>query len=119
MTAKVFGFAKRSSKQKAPKPSALQKSKDTPIIALSALLKLAEWCESHVNRSQGGELCPDKEVHPSPPRPVAQGVVPLDQLWTLLASERRQRVVRILVRVVAQQVAPPPGKEVDNERQSS
>ena len=61
-----YSFGSLDSKQKTPKSSALQKSGRVPIIAISALLKLAEWWESRVNLAQGGESCPDKEVHLSP-----------------------------------------------------
>ena len=67
-----FVFSTRSSKLNAPKSSALQKSEEWPIIAVSALLKLAEWCESRVNLDQGGESCPDKEVCLPPPAPCGK-----------------------------------------------
>ena len=90
-----------------------------PIIGMSALLKLAEWWESRVNLAQGGVSCPDKEVCLSPPRLAAKGVVPLDQLWILLAPERRQQALRILAGVVARQLVPLPRKEADDECQAS
>jgi hypothetical protein len=62
-----FGFATRSSKQKAPLSSALQKSACRPIIGRVALQKLAEWWESRINLAQGGVSCPGKEVCLSPP----------------------------------------------------
>ena len=114
MMGKVFGFATRSSKQKTSQSWALQKSGDSPIITLSALLKLAEWWESRVNLAQGEGSCLDKDVHPLP-RPAAKGIVLLDQLWTQLAPERRQQVVHILACVVARQIVPLPGKEADDE----
>ncbi len=63
----VFGCSPRSSKQKTPKSSSSQESGGAPIISMSALLKLAEWWESRINPAQGGESCPEKEVHASPP----------------------------------------------------
>ena len=42
-------------------------------IAVSALLKLAEWYESRGNLVQGGESCPDKKVRLSPPAPGGNG----------------------------------------------
>jgi hypothetical protein len=47
------------------------------------------------------------------------GIVPLDQLWTQLAPERRQQALRILAGIVARHVVSLPGKEADDERQSS
>jgi hypothetical protein len=51
-----------------------------------------------------------------PPRPAAEGVVPLDQLWTELALEKRRQALRILAGVVGRQVVPFPEKEADDER---
>src|SRR5262245_54716728 len=70
---RVFGCVRRSSKQKTPKSLAFQNSHEPPIIAVLALLKLAEWCESRVNLAQGGAPCPDKEVCLSPPAHIGKG----------------------------------------------
>ena len=51
-----------------------------------------------------------------PPRPVAKGIVPLGQLWTLLAPEKRQQTLRILAGVLGRQIVPLPGKEAADER---
>ncbi len=75
MMDRVSGYARRSSKQKTPKSSAFQKSGGPPIIAVSALLKLAEWWESRVipAKAEGGTPCPDKEVCLPPPAPRGKG----------------------------------------------
>jgi hypothetical protein len=54
-----------------------------------------------------------------PPRPAAKGIVPLEQLWTELAPEKRRQALQILACVVARHIVPPPEKEVDDERQAS
>ena len=56
-------------KQKAPNYWASQESGGLPIIAISALLRLAEWWENRVTLAQGGESCPGKEASLSPPAP--------------------------------------------------
>lgn len=48
-----------------------------------------------------------------------EAFAPIDQLWTQSAPQRRQQALRILVRVVARQLVPLPGKEVDDEGQAS
>ena len=55
----------------------------------------------------------------APPRLVAQGAIPLDNLWKHLDLERRVRVLRILASVVARQLVPPPRKEADSDRQNT
>ncbi len=54
-----------------------------------------------------------------PPRPAARESVPLKQLWTQLAPERRRQTLRILGRVVARQIVPLPRREVDDERHTT
>jgi len=92
------------------------KASGLPIITASALLKLAEWWESHVNLAQGERHVRTRKSVCPPPRPAAKGVIPLGQLWTQLAPERRQQALRILACVVARQLVPLPGKEADDAR---
>ena len=54
-----------------------------------------------------------------PPRPTAKHAVPLNRLWSQLAPERWKPALRILAGIVARQLVPPPGKEVDDDRQAS
>jgi hypothetical protein len=50
---------------------------------------------------------------------VAKGAIPLEELWTRLAPDKQQQALRILARVVARQLVPPPRKEADNDRRIS
>ncbi len=53
----------------------------------------------------------------APPRQPATATVSRNQLWSRLTPEARERALKTLSRIVAQQLeAPPPaGKEVDDE----
>src|SRR5271166_4974477 len=90
-----------------------------PIIGLSALLQLVEWC--HVRRQrgqQGGPSCVDPEPPLSPPRPIgrARPLVPR-RFWLTLTVESRKRILGTLSRIVAQQLTAPPAiRESTNER---
>jgi hypothetical protein len=52
-----------------------------------------------------------------PPRPIGRArlLVPR-QFWLTLTIESRERILGALSRIVAQQLAPPPGQEASNER---
>ena len=118
MTARDSGCATRSSKQKTPKSSALQKSGGPPIIAVSALLKLAEWWESRVNLAQGGASCPDKEVCLSPPAPCGKGSRSARPTLDAASTGKTAAGTANSGGVVARQLVPPPGKEADDECQA-
>jgi hypothetical protein len=97
-----------------PMYSSLQKSAGSSIIAVSAVLNLVERCETRVNLAQGGESCPDKEVRLCTKHPTAKEIIPLGELWTQPAADRRQQTLRILGCVVARQIVLFSGKEADD-----
>jgi hypothetical protein len=60
----------------------------------------------------------EKRLSPrSPPRPSVVGPLALDQLWSLLTDEQRQRTLTTLSGIVLRQLdAPRDGREVRDER---
>jgi hypothetical protein len=56
--------------------------------------------------------------HCPPPRPTGRaGPLVPRQFWLTLTAESRERILRALSRIVAQQLAPPPlVQEVSNDR---
>jgi hypothetical protein len=58
-----------------------------------------------------------RRTHRSPPRPTAVRPLALDQLWSLLTDEQRQRTLTILSGIVLRQLgAPHDDTEVRDER---
>ena len=85
---------------------------DSPIIAVPALLRLAEWA-SKLRSTQGGESC---EQSPPGAHRTDIPVVPSRNLSQELPAEAREKVLQKLGQVVAQHLSPPSVvKEVAND----
>ena len=97
----------RSTSETAPIFSPLQESADTPIIALAGLMQLAEWVEAQHPVIQGGAPCRETPDSLLPPRTSVVRPSVLDQLWSRLTDEQRQRTLLTLSDIVLRQLAAP------------
>ncbi len=106
----------RSTSKTAPILSTLQESSDTPIIALAGLMRLAEWIEAQHPVIQGGAPCRETPDSLLPPRTSVVRPSVLDQLWSRLTDEQRQRTLLTLSDIVTRQLgAPRTAQEVRDE----
>ena len=107
MTARGSGSATRGNRRTTPIPVPLQHSADTPIIALDGLLRLAVWIHAHHPVVQGGQPCHELPQSLLPPRTSVIRPSRLDQLWSLLTDEQRQRTLVTLSGIVVRQLDAP------------
>src|SRR5512135_2627418 len=77
----------RSKSETAPILAPLQKSADTPIIALAGLLRLAEWIQAQHQVIQGGDPCHEASQLLLPPAHVQRSAV--DARPTLESADGR------------------------------
>ena len=105
--ARDSGSATRDKRRTTPVPVALQDPADTPIIALDGLLRLAVWIHAHHSVVQGGQPCHELPQSLLPPAPPLVGPSRLDQLWSLLTDEQRQRTLVTLSGIVVRQLDAP------------
>ena len=112
------GGKTKSSKQTTQKKTTCIGGADGPIVVVSALLKLARWCQQCKHSNSGGILCDPPRKALSPPRSVRPNQrVLLKQLWAELPPSKRQEVLRTLSRLVAQGTEGLAGrKEVGDEQ---
>ena len=88
-----------------------------PIIGVSALLQLVEWCQLRRQKGQpGGPSCVVSEPPLSPPPDPSSPSSRPAPLWTSLTVEAQKRILVTLSRIVVQQlVATSAVQEVTNE----
>ena len=87
---------------------------------MTALLQLAQWCQSRrgesLGQSPGGPPCPTLDAPQSPPRPQPRRLPrPLTRAWSGLPPPRRQEVLRVLSQIIAKGLPAAVRKEAKHE----
>ncbi len=101
----------------APPVYSLEATEDA-VVAVSALLSLADWLR-RMRSSQGELSCPVNLKDQSPPAPLNRPPArhPNNPIWRNLTADQRHFLLHVLSRLLARRLpAAPEAKEVRNDR---
>ena len=116
-TAGASGRISKELRQNATAPVSYPGATEDAVVAVSALLSLADWLRRK-RSPQGEQPCSADVKDQSPPRRVTNpGPRTSDPIWGTLTADQRQVLLHALSRLLVRRLpAAPDGKEVRDER---
>lgn len=115
-TAAACGRISKDLRQNATTALSSPGATDLPVVALSALLSLADWL-GRKRSSSGVNSCIPAKTEQSPPRRVTNpGFHASDPTWEKLTANQRQILLQALGRLLVRRLPASDGKEVRDDQ---